>query len=252
MNNYNDYVTISGNQIHPTATIVGDVVMGSDNQIGQNTIIQGPVKIGNNNKIFPNCVIGTPAQHLEVEQDWATSENQERVIEIGDNNLIREFTTIHKPTDEITKIHNDCFIMAYNHIPHDCEIFDNVLLANNCQISGHTKILEHASLALSVVVHQYSTIGSYAMVGMGTIVTKDIYPFAKVVGNPAYILGTNTIGMERKGFSEKEIKAAEQIIKHLRFRSQDSIRPTAHPKVDICFNEFLKKRYKKRKCVSFR
>ena len=240
------------NKIDQTANLIGDVCVGTNNYIGPNVVIIGPVKIGNNNKIFHNCVIGTPAQHIDIDQNVESENNRKRVINIGDNNVIREFTTIHKPTNNITRIHNNCYIMAYNHIPHDCEIFDRVILTNNCQISGHTKILEYAVIGLSTVIHQYSTIGCFSMVGMGSVITKDIYPFLKVSGNPARVMGINIIGMQRNGFNEDEIEEVNRwisISKNNKLKLKEEIYKFKSERIGIQFKMFFKLRNKNRTII---
>lgn len=239
------------NKIDKTARLIGDVNLGDNNYIGQNAVIIGTVHIGNNNKIFPNSVIGTPAQHIDIIQDIDSDINNKKVIQIGNNNIVREFTTIHKPTDSITKIHNSCFFMAYSHIPHDCEIFNNVIITNNCQIAGFSKILENANIGLSTVIHQYTTIGAYAMVGMGSVVTKDILPFLKVAGNPARYMNANIIGMKRGGFSGQEIEEIKtwiQSCKNLKF--PDESYEFNSERLNNNFKNFFKLKNRNRKNIS--
>lgn len=185
--------------------------IGVSTKILSGCFIGDNVEIGKNNIIGPNVVIGTPPQH----RDYYTAKRKLGKIKIGDRNIIREFATIHAPMEGYTIIGNDCFIMSYAHVSHDTVIGDNVVLTNNVQIAGHSQIMESVIIGLSTAVHQYTTIGSYSMVGMGSIVTKDIPPFLVYRNFKCYKV--NVIGLERNGFSTDEIQQIVDIYKGVSF-----------------------------------
>ena len=187
---------------HTDYIIGDDVTMGKGNFIFPGTIIVGKVKIGNNNIIGPYTTIGTPAQHIKFYNEGI--ENDDLCIKIGDGNIIREYTTIHSPTIRNTIIGNDCFLMSYAHVSHDTQIEDGVTLTNNTQIAGHSTIMKKATVGLNSSIHQYSVIGPYTMIGMGSIVTKDVPPFLQYKNFKCDKI--NRVGMIRNEFTEEDIK----------------------------------------------
>ena len=175
-----------GNKIHDTAIIDWD-----------------RVDIGTGNEIGPYVCIGTDAQHR--------TEPSDGKIIIGDNNIIREYSTIHLPTrfSKITAIGSNCYLMALSHIAHDCVVEDNVIFSNNATLGGHVHIMQNSQVGFSVTIHQHQVIGSYCMIGMGTVIprNKKITPGSKWVGNPAKIMGKNAVGLERAGITEAMLEA---------------------------------------------
>ena len=170
-----------GNKIHDTAVINWD-----------------RVDIGTGNEIGPYDCIGTDAQHR--------TEPSDVKIVIGDNNIIREYSTIHLPTrfSKITAIGSNCYLMALSHIAHDCVVENDVIFSNNATLGGHVHIMQNSQIGFSVTIHQYQVIGSYCMIGMGTVIprNKKIIPGSKWVGNPARIMGKNAVGLKRAGITE--------------------------------------------------
>ena len=189
------------NNIHPTAVIDSTVELGYGNTIGPYAVILGNVRIGNDNWIGPQVAIGTPAQMRggPHQATWG-GEISKALVEVGNNNVIREFVTIHSGTTEVTRIGDDCYFMTQAHVPHDAQIEDGVTLSNSAQLGGHTVIQKGANIGLGAVVHQRSLVGTRAMVGMGSVVTKVIPPFGMAYGSPARVRGGNIIGMQRAGF----------------------------------------------------
>jgi UDP-N-acetylglucosamine acyltransferase len=184
------------NQIHPTAHIAPGVQIGRDNVIGPYAVITGNTTIGNRNWIGPHVVIGTPPQHRSFDH-FAPSNSNNGQIEIGDENISREFVTIQSPTHELTHVGNNGFFMTQVHIPHDAFIEDLVTIANSSHLAGHVRICKGANLGLGVVVHQYLVVGAMAMIGMGSVVTKNVKPFSLAFGHPCKDQGINTIGISR-------------------------------------------------------
>lgn len=210
------------------SAIIGDqVILGNNNYIGHNTIIKGNVIIGDNNYIGSNVIIGEFTQHSSNKYEFNGYEPiiKDRKVKIGSKNVLREFTTVHQPMDEITAIKDNCYIMAYNHIAHDCIIQNNVILANNVQMGGHTYIHKYANIGLSTVIHQFATIGAYSMVGMGSLITKDILPFLKVMGSPAkFINKINEFGMIKYGINKEEIDLVNSIYFNKKLSKNDLIK----------------------------
>jgi UDP-N-acetylglucosamine acyltransferase len=185
------------NKIHSSAIIGENVVLGDNNEIGPYTIIYGPTKIGDNNLIGPNAIIGTPGQDTRNPR----YDSRGSVIEIGDNNIIREFTAIQKPCyKEITKVGNNVYLMQSVHIPHDAILEDDVVITPMCILAGITHILQGANIGMGSSVHQFSVIGQYSLVGMGSAVTKNIRPFSVYV--PEKPMRVNNYAIEKFGFVE--------------------------------------------------
>lgn len=195
-------------EISHNVVIEGNVIIGNNNYIGPNTFIHGNTIIGNNNWIGASTSIGYRSQHNNKKYEFSDDYNfsmKEKKIVIGDNNVLREFNTVHQPTLKITSIGSNCYFMVYSHISHDTLIFDNAILTNNVQIGGHSRILEYAHIGLNTAIHPRTTVGGFSMIGMGSVITKDILPFVTVLGNPLRINRINSRGMQRYGFTEEEL-----------------------------------------------
>ena len=176
----------------------GDIQLGINVQIGAFCFLQGPLVIGDNVKISPHCSIGTPAEHK-------IRPTEVGKIVIGDHTVIRDGCVIQKGTGYFdTTIGSNCFIMNKCYISHDTRIADHVTLAAHTALGGRTTIFEGANLGLGTVVHQVSTIGAWAMIGMGTSVAKDVPPFGLVLGNPMRFQRFNDYHFKRFEISEKE------------------------------------------------
>jgi UDP-N-acetylglucosamine acyltransferase len=196
------------NVIHPSAVIGPGVDIGTGNTIGPYAVVLGPTRLGSGNWIGPHVCIGTPAQIRGGAHGagWATADDGNGVV-IGNGNVIREFATIHQPTEAATVIGDDCYLMAYAHVPHDARLGDRVTMANSTQVGGHTVIGRDATLGLGVTVHQRRWIGAGSIVGMGSVVTRDVPPFAVATGSPARMTGVNAIGMQRQDYDDAVIRA---------------------------------------------
>ncbi len=172
------------------------------------TYIECNTIIGENNEIGPFTVIGTAPQHIGYK-------GEETFVEIGNNNIIREFVTIHRGTkfdDGITRIGNNCLLMSYVHIAHDCKLGDRVIMANNATLGGHVRVGNYVVMGGFSAIHQFCKIGDYAFISAMTGVNKDVPPYVKVFGIPAKIQGINIVGLKRAGFSKEEIRKISQAI----------------------------------------
>ena len=189
-------------QIGPYCTIGPKVKIGSNSKLHSHVNIVGNTSIGDNNEIFPFSSIGTPPQDLKYK-------GEENSIIIGDNNKFREYVNINPGTEQggtITKIGNSNLFMVYCHVAHDCNIKDNVVLANNVQVGGHVLIQNNAIVGGSCAIHQFSRIGQSAMIGGMTGVLSDVIPFGLSLGNRNNLVGLNLIGLRRAGISNEDIK----------------------------------------------
>ena len=175
-------------KIEPFSFIDENVIIGNNCWIGNNVTIYSGARIGNNVKIFPGAVISAIPQDMKFD-------GEETVVEIGDNTIIRECATINRGTIDTNKtiIENDCLIMAYVHIAHDCIIKNNSILVNAVQIGGHSLIDEYAIVGGGSVIHQFTKIGKHSMTAGGSVIRKDIPPYCKAGKNPLKYMGINSI-----------------------------------------------------------
>lgn len=197
------------NSIHPTAQLIGEVTLGSGNLIGPLVVIIGPVTIGDGNWIGTGAVIGAPPEVRSWQHPMdAAGLDTGKGIVIGDRNVIREYVQIHQGWHDITRVGNDVFLMNQSYIAHDCTVEDRATLASSVLLAGHVRVGVGANLGLGSSVHQRCYIAEGAMVGMGSVVTRNVPPFAKAYGNPARVHGANVVGMERAEIPAGTIGAA--------------------------------------------
>jgi UDP-N-acetylglucosamine acyltransferase len=209
--------------IHPTALIDPSAELGVGVTIGPYAIIGPQVTVGDRCRIGPRATLernvrlargvsigdgsilgGAPQDHkYGGEETW---------VEVGENTIIREYSTINRATAATykTTVGARCFIMTYVHLAHDCHVGDDVVIANATQCAGHVTIHDRAILSGLNAVHQFVTIGTYAFVGGGSRVNQDIPPYVKAVGNPMELYGLNSIGLQRAGFSGETLAALKR------------------------------------------
>lgn len=205
--------------VEPFAVIHDDVVIGDDSWIGPHTTIMEGARIGKHCKIFPGSVIAAIPQDLKFKGE------KTRVI-IGDYCTIRECVTINRGTTdkEETTIGNHCLIMAYSHIAHDCTVGDYCVFSNDTTLAGHITIGDHVVLAGLVAVQQFVSIGSFAFVTGGSLVRKDVPPYAKAAREPLSYVGVNSIGLKRKGYDTETINRIQDIYRILYVRGYNVTR----------------------------
>jgi UDP-N-acetylglucosamine acyltransferase len=201
-----------GKNVHisPFVTIEADVEIGDNTWIGPNACILDGTRLGDNCKIFPGAVVGAVPQDLKYKGEHS-------VLEIGNNVIIREYCTLNRGTKAnwTTTIKDNCLLMAYVHVAHDCVLEENVILANNVNLAGHIHIGRFAVLGGLTAVHQFVKIGDHVMVGGGSLVRKDIPPYVKAAREPISYAGINSIGLSRRGFSEETIKSIQDAYRYL-------------------------------------
>ena len=218
--------------IHPTAIVAGGAQLGAEVTVGPYTIIEEGVQIGDRCQIGPHCVIrprvrlGSDCQ-LDVGVVLGSAPQdrkfggEETFVQIGDNNILREYVTIHRATGEgeATIIGDDNFLMAYCHLGHNVRLGSHIMIASYTGVSGHCVVENNANLGGLTGLHQYVTIGRLAMVGGCARIARDVPPFTTAVGNPSEIVGINSVGLRRHGATKEQEVAVRQAFRLL-FRSQ--------------------------------
>ena len=212
-----------GVEIGPYAVIGPGVTIGADSKVGAFSRIEGPATIGERNVFYGHASVGSPPQDLKYR-----GERTELVI--GNDNVVREFVTINRGTaggGGRTTIESNNFFMAYSHVAHDCHVGSHTIFANNATLAGHVDVGDHSTIGAFSAVHQFCRVGDHAFVGGFTVVTQDALPYVKTVGDrPAKTYGINTIGLQRKGFTEETLSAldrAYRILIRSKLKLQDAL-----------------------------
>ncbi len=193
-------------------SIIGaDVVIGDQCVIGPHVVLRGPTVLGRNNRIFQFSSVGEDCQDKKFK-------GEPTQLIIGDNNIIREFVTIHRGTVQdqgITRIGSDNLLMAYVHVAHDCVVGDHVILANNTTLAGHVHVGDWAILGGFTGVHQFCRIGAHAFTAVNSVVVQDIPPYIMAQGHNAVPRTINSEGLKRRGFSAEQITTIKRAFKIL-------------------------------------
>ena len=196
--------------IGPFSIIGKGVRIGKNTKISSHVVIEKTV-LGKNCEVFPHTSIGLPPQDIKYS-------NEDTIVKIGDNNIIREYSTIHRASvgdDNETFIGNNNFLMAYVHVAHNCKIANNVTMANCATLAGHVELGDYVIVGGLVAVHQFTRIGSYAMIGGFSGIGMDVPPYMMASGSRASLYGLNVIGLKRRGFSEESINDLKECYKIL-------------------------------------
>ena len=249
----------SNAKISKNVTIGPYSVIGPNVEIGDGTIIQshvnvtGNTKIGANNKIYPFASIGNDPQDLKFK-------GEKTLLEIGDNNKIREYVTINPGTEGgggKTKVGNNCLFMVSSHIAHDCIVGDNVILANNVPLGGHAHVDDNAIIGGNSAVQQFTRVGKFAMIGGMCGVVRDVIPYGIAHGNRSILQGLNLIGLRRKNIPNKEILSLSEAYKII-FKSDNLTENLSNLSNDLRKNElvsevvnFIEKDKKRPICTPF-
>ncbi len=195
--------------IGPWTRIGPNVTIGNNCVIGDHVVIDKNTKMGQNNKIYPFASVGIDPQDK-------FSREQAFVLEIGDNNTIREYVTISRGTSYgggITKIGNNNLIMAYCHVAHDCMLANNIIMSNNATLAGHVILEDFVTLSGFAGVHQFCRVGAHSFLGMRCTISQDVAPYMLVAGAEPSIRGINAIGLKRRNFTEETILILRQAYK---------------------------------------
>ncbi len=186
--------------IDPFACIHDDVSIGDDTHVMSNAVIMAGTTIGKRCLIFPGAVIGAIPQDLKFVGEKTT-------VKIGDDTTIRECVTISRGTKDRweTVIGNNCLLMAYAHVAHDCLLGDNVILANAVQLAGHVEVGDFAIIGGMSGAPQFARIGAHTYIAGHTVITKDVPPYIKAGRTPLSYVGLNSVGLKRRDFSQEKI-----------------------------------------------
>ena len=198
-------------KIGPFCYVGPDVILQDNVELVSNVHIEGNTKVGKETRIFPFASIGTQPQDLKFK-------NEKNSLEIGENNLIREYVTINPGTiggGLKTTVGNNCLFMVSSHVGHDCKIGNNVIIANNAAIAGHVIIEDSAVIGGNSAIQQFTRIGRLAMIGGMTGVSKDVIPFGLSIGNRNYLEGLNLIGLRRKKYENQKIMGLDKAYKEI-------------------------------------
>ena len=196
--------------ISPFVTIYEDVVIGDGTYIHPNVTLYPGARIGKNCKIFPGVTVAAVPQDLKFNGEYTTAK-------IGDNTTLRECVTVHRGTASKgrTVVGNNCLLMAYCHVAHDCELGNNLIISNATQLAGEVVIDDNTVIGGGTLVHQFTHIGSYAMIQGGTPVNKDIPPYVMAARSPISFVGLNIVGLRRRGFTNEQIATLQEIYRRI-------------------------------------
>jgi UDP-N-acetylglucosamine acyltransferase len=198
-------------EVGPYSVIGEHVEIGAGTRIGAHVVIDGHTRIGRRNTVWHSSSIGAPPQ----DKKYA---GEPTGVEIGDDNVIREFVTINRGTAQdvgVTRLGNENWIMAYVHFAHDCQVGNKTIFANLAQIAGHVTVGDWVIFGANTFVHQFVHIGAHAFTGMMTYLAQDLPPYVMAQGNMAQPFGINKEGLKRRGFSPETIQALKRAYKTL-------------------------------------
>ncbi|GHG83560.1 acyl-ACP--UDP-N-acetylglucosamine O-acyltransferase [Comamonas sp. JC664] len=214
-------VVHSGARLHETVevgpySVIGpQVTLGAGTRVGPHVVIEGRTTLGERNRIFQFASVGADPQDLKY-----AGEDTELVL--GDDNQIREFVSLHKGTaggGGATRVGNGNLFMANCHVAHDCVVGDGCRIGNGSALAGHVTMEDHVIISGLAAVHQFTRLGKHAFISGGAMVTMDIPPYATAQGDRAELVGLNTVGLERNGFSKEQIERVKEAHRIL-FRSK--------------------------------
>lgn len=191
-------------------SVLGEgVSVGDGSEIQEHVVLTGRTNLGKNVRVFPFAVVGSEPQHLHYKQESTE-------VEVGDNTILREYVTVHRGTSlgtGKTSVGRNCYIMAYAHIAHDCEVGSSVILCNSVQLAGHVVVEDHANIGGLTGVVQFCRVGKFCYVGGASMIRKDLPPFLMGKGNDFEVQGINSIGLSRQGFSSETVQQLKTLYK---------------------------------------
>ncbi|HEY3445624.1 MAG TPA: acyl-ACP--UDP-N-acetylglucosamine O-acyltransferase [Myxococcales bacterium] len=227
-------------EVGPYAVIGPKVRIGAGTTVGPHAVLEGRTTIGKHNRIFQFAAIGAIPQDLKYA-------GEDTSLEIGDENSIREFATLHigtKGGGGLTRVGNQNLLMAYTHVAHDCLVADHCVIANCGALAGHVTLEDHVHIGGLAGVHQFVKVGTHAFVAGGALVTQDVPPYCTAQGDRAKLVGLNTVGLTRAGYTADQITRIKAAYRAL-FRSKLGLREAiaqvraehgGHPEIDHFVN----------------
>ncbi len=215
--------------------IEDNVVIGDGTEIKSSAVIKSGARIGKDCRIFQSAVVSEIPQDLKFE-------GESTLLEIGDRTTVREFCTLNRGTSELGKssIGNDCLLMAYVHIAHDCIVGDKSILANGVQLAGHASIGYHVTIGGMTPVHQFCNVGDHAFVGGGYRVVQDVPPYILATGEPLKFAGVNNVGLRRRGFSAESRMNIKRAYKKIFYSDLNTSQAIESIKSDVDQTEEVK------------
>lgn len=205
----------AGVRIGPFCVVGPDVTLGDGVELVSHVSIAGVTTLGDGCKVYPHAALGCEPQNLKHKGGKTT-------LTIGKNTVIRESVTIHTGSDTsrgATAVGDNCFIMAYSHVAHDCVVGNNVTMANSATLAGHCEIGDNVTIGGLTAVLQFVRVGNNAFLSGMSAISGDVIPFGMAQGNLADLRGLNVIGMRRAGMSRADIQAVRQAYKTIFDRS---------------------------------
>lgn len=196
--------------VEPFAYVDKNVIIGDNTVVMPNATILSGARIGANCTIFPNATISAIPQDLKFA-------GEETVAIIGDNTTVRESVTVNRGTASrgSTEVGNNCLLMAYSHVAHDCVLKDFVILGNSTQLAGEVEIDDYAIISGGTLAHQFTRIGAHTMIQGGSKIPKDIPPYTMVGREPLTYVGLNFVGLRRRGFSSETINLIQDTYRYI-------------------------------------
>jgi UDP-N-acetylglucosamine acyltransferase len=202
----------AGVRVGAYAVIGEHVELGEGCVLHSHAVVLGPSKIGRNNVFHPFCSVGGDPQDFRFQGEKTT-------LEVGNGNTFREYVTISRGTvggGGKTTVGDENFFLASSHVGHDCHVGNHTLFVNGATLAGHVTVEDYATIGFQSPVHQFCRVGRYAYIGASTVITQDVPPFSRVVTErDTKSYGINTIGLERKGFSEERLKVLQRAFRLL-------------------------------------
>jgi len=194
-----------GVRVGPHAIVGPGVEVGARTVIGPGVFIERDTRIGEECRLAKGAVLGTDPQDLKYQ-------GEETTLEVGDRTVVREYATLNRGTRASgrTVVGSDCLLMAYTHVAHDCELGNHVILSNAVNMAGHVTIEDWVIVGGVTPIHQFVRIGAHAFIGGGSRIPQDIPPYCRAAGNPPKLYGLNSVGLERRGFSQETRQALKR------------------------------------------
>ena len=212
----------SGVLVGPYAIIGAGVKIGRGTRIGAHAVVEGRTTLGEENRVFQFASIGSEPQDLKYG-------GEPSALIIGDYNIIREFASLNPGTrggGMVTRIGNHNLLMMYCHIAHDCILGNHNIIANGATLGGHVVIEDHIIVGGLVGIHQFARVGTGAILGAGSMISKDVPPYCNATGDRATLRGLNVEGLKRQGFGKEKIdalKRAYRIIFRSRLKTKEAL-----------------------------
>jgi UDP-N-acetylglucosamine acyltransferase len=200
-----------GVRVGPYSVVGAGVRLGARTVVDSHVVLDGDTEAGCDNHFYPFSSVGLAPQDLKYRGEAS------RLV-MGDRNIVREFVTLHRGTaggGGVTRIGSDNLFMTQAHVAHDCQVGDHTIFGNGATLAGHIEVGDWATISAFSGVHQFCRVGVHAFVGGYTVVTKDVLPFSRTVGNRACIYGVNTLGLRRRGFSPETVAAIRRAFRVL-------------------------------------